>query len=252
MITSATNINITQAKKLLQKKYRDEYGLFVIEGAKLAREALDRNVAIKYFILDVAANESCASLANESGMPVFSVQSNVFKSLTDSVTPQGIIAVAAKPETTLRSPKGKCLILEKLQDPTNVGAILRTAAATGYNEAYLIDCADAFSPKSIRCGMSSQFCLDIFEGDFEEIFDAVSKTCAVVCADMDGKDIFDENTKIPAKHALLLGSEGKGVSAAAKQKSDFTVSIPMQNKMESLNVSVSAGILMYVLTNKCK
>lgn len=144
----------------------------------------------------------------------------------------------------LSSPEGKCLLLDGLQDPANVGAVLRTAAASGYDDVYLCGCADPFSAKSLRAGMSAQYVLNIFEGEREKILDLLS-CCQLVCADMSGENVFTAD--IAEKHALVLGSEGGGVSSAARMRCEKTVSIPMKNNMESLNVAVSAGILMYLM-----
>ena len=176
--------------------------------------------------------------------PCFVADDRIFGKLCDTVTNQGVLAVVRREKKELSSPEGKCLLLDGLQDPANVGAVLRTAAASGYDDVYLCGCADPFSAKSLRAGMSAQYVLNIFEGEREKILDLLS-CCQLVCADMSGENVFTAD--IAEKHALVLGSEGGGVSSAARMRCEKTVSIPMKNNMESLNVAVSAGILMYLM-----
>ena len=248
MNTSSNNQNILLAKKLLQKKYRDLEGKYLAEGAKLVSEALLRNQKIDYLVVcdkQISKYEHLLCKAK-----YYSVDEKTFKSLTDTVTNQGILAVICKPDLPLSRPAKNALILDRVQDPSNVGAILRTAAASGYDDVYMIECADAYSPKSIRAGMSSQFCLNIYTGTQEEIISTVKENCTLICADMDGEDVFSCN--VTGNHALLLGNEGSGVQEQLKAICDKTITIPMANGMESLNVAVSASILMYLLSFKNK
>ena len=246
MVISANNSKILNAKKLLQKKYRDEYGKYLIEGIKLVSEAFLRNQKIDYIIVKEDCFDKYKSFLNDKTFLV--VDAKTFKSLTDAVNDQGILAVAEKPNTKLDSPKQKCLILENIQNPSNMGAILRTAAATGYNTVYTVDCTDPYSPKCMRSGMSAQFCIDIMSGSIQNVFDAVKQKCRVLCADMRGEDIF--SAYIEPFHALLFGNEGSGVSEYAFKNCDYAISLPMQNRLESLNVAVSAGIIMYTINYK--
>jgi len=246
MNVSEHNKNIVLAKKLLQKKYRDLEGKYLVEGAKLVKEVLAKNHKVDYLIVrEDCVNKYCDILCQAE---YFVVSLKTMETLVDTVTNQGILAVVNKPISSMRAPLSNALVLECVQDPTNVGAILRTAAALGYNDVYMIQCADPYSPKSIRTGMSSQFRLNIFEGTADEVLYFVKQTCLLVCADMGGEDVCSCN--VLTQHAILFGNEGNGVSDYLKQYCDKIVAIPMQNEMESLNVSVSAGILMYSLSSK--
>lgn len=248
MITSANNSKIVYAKKLLQKKYRDELGKYLIEGIKLVSEAFCRNQKVDYIIVKEDNLDKYNSFLQDKTF--FVVDAKTFKSLTDAVNDQGILAVVFKPEIKLSLPTQKCLILENIQDPLNMGAILRTAAATGYNNVYTIDCADPYSPKCMRAGMSAQFCLSIMSGAAQEVFKLVKQKCKILCADMKGEDIF--TAKIETIHALLFGNEGSGVSEFALSNCDKLISLPMQNNLESLNVAVSAGVIMYTINYKSR
>ena len=245
MNTSANNKNIVLAKKLLQKKYRDLEKKYLVEGAKLVREVFSCNQSVDFLV--VSENDFDKYTDILDGKKFFTVDERTFSTLTDTVTDQGILAVVNKPSLPLRSPESNALVLDRLQDPSNVGAILRTAAAAGYNDVYMVECADPYSPKCIRAGLSSQFRLNIFSASAEEILAEIKGNCPLICADMDGENVFDCGRF--GRHALVLGNEGGGVGEIFRSVCDKTVSLPMSNGVESLNVAVSAGILMYLLTN---
>ena len=147
----------------------------------------------------------------------------------------------------MQPPQGRCLLLDGLQDPANVGAIIRTAVAAGYEDVYLAGCADPFSPKSVRASMSGVFFARIMQGTQEEILSAIAGM-SVIAADMGGEDVF--SYVAPEKFCLAVGSEGSGLSALVRGRADVTVRIPMDARTESLNAAVSAGILMYALRTK--
>ena len=173
------------------------------------------------------------------------VSDDVFRYLSDEKTPQGILCRVRIPDTGLRSPKGRCLLLDGVADPGNVGTILRTANAAGYDRVYLTEqCADPFSPKSVRASMSGVFFTEICRGDRAEIL-ALMEGFPVVIADMGGVDVF--SFAPPKDFVLVIGNEANGVSNEVKSAAVHTVKIPMRNTQESLNAAVSAGIIMYVL-----
>ena len=159
-------------------------------------------------------------------------------------TPQGIAAEVAIPLRSVQPPQGRCLLLDGLQDPANVGAIIRTAVAAGYEDIYLAGCADPFSPKSVRASMSGVFFARIMQGTQEEILSAIAGM-PVIAADMGGEDVFSFTP--PEKFVLCIGSEGNGLSEPVRARAAHTVRIPMGERTESLNAAVSAGILMYEL-----
>ena len=176
--------------------------------------------------------------------PCFVADDRIFGELCDTVTNQGVLAVVRREKKELSSPEGKCLLLDGLQDPANVGAVLRTAAASGYDDVYLCGCADTFSAKSLRAGMSAQYVLNIFEGEREKYsicFPAVSLYAPICRA----------KTYLPPtlRKSTRWFSAAKAAASAAPRVcgAKKTVSIPMKNNMESLNVAVSAGILMYLM-----
>ena len=243
MISSKQNTLIKEIRSLKDKKFRDKLGVFVLEGVKPVKEGVDFNLPIREIVL---TEKNYGDFAN-CNYKIEVVSEEVFKSISEEKTPQGVLAVVFKGENKLSSPKGACLLLDGVSDPNNVGAIIRTAVASGYNDIYLTNaCADAYSQKSVRCSMSGVFRANIMRADVQDILSVIN--LPIVVADMNGQNVFDIQLDKPI--CLVIGSEGNGVSDFVKNKADLTVKIPMENNMESLNASVSAGILMYALRKK--
>jgi TrmH family RNA methyltransferase len=136
--------------------------------------------------------------------------------------------------------------LDNLQDPGNLGTIIRTANAAGIEDIYLINCVDPYSPKCVRASMSGIFFVNIYEGEKKEVLNAVSSV-PLICADMNGENIFSFTP--PEKFCLCIGNEGGGISEEVKRAAAYTIRIPMRTTCESLNAAVSAGIAMYELCN---
>lgn len=241
MITSRQNALVKEIRALKDKKVRDESGLFVIEGVKTVKEALECGVSVK----NVVCTEKGLSLIGLAESAVTLVTDDVFKSISDEVTPQGVIATAYKPVYPLSPPEGDSILLDGVSDPKNVGAIIRTAAAAGYKDLYLVNAADPFSPKAVRASMSGIYKVRTHTCTIEEAFSIIN--AEFIVADMRGENAFA--FKPSGSFCLVIGNEGNGVSPAVKNAVKTAVSIPMQNGTESLNAAVSAGILMYALKN---
>ena len=176
------------------------------------------------------------------------VSDDVFRFLSDEKTPQGILCRVKIPTRTLRAPQGKCLFLDGVSDPGNLGTIIRTANAAGYQEIYLTDeCADPYSPKSVRASMSGVFFTTLYRSTRKEILSALSGTPMIV-ADMGGENVF--SFRAPEKFALAIGNEANGISEETFQNAAYTVKIPMMATQESLNAAISAGIIMYELNKE--
>lgn len=247
MITSRQNDRIKEVKSLFQKKYRDQKGLYIVEGVKMVAEAIDKGLSIK----SIFATENGYSLLKDrvnTSIEIQLVSDNVFTAISDEVTPQGVIAIIEKPQNIFFIAEKSCLLLDGVADPKNVGAIIRTAAASGYTEIYTLNCADAYSPKSVRASMSGIFAVKTY--NLEDVNELLKINLPLVIADMKGENAFDSDIK--ERFCLVIGNEGHGVSQQVRKMARHTVSIPMQNGIESLNASVSAGILMYALKSKIK
>ena len=228
IITSCDNPKVTEVVKLADKKYRKAFSRYVIEGARLVADA------VKYGA-EIAA---VYAYANQTV-----VSDRVFAKMSDTVNSQGILAVVDKPAQDCRLPNGNCLVLDGLQDPGNVGTLLRTAVACGFGDVYAVNCVDIYSPKVLRSAMSAHFCLSLHEsGNLAEVFERLDEYDIVAC-DMDGESAFKR--KFGGKIALVLGNEGNGLSDYSKTHADSVVSLPMANGFESLNVAVAGSVIMY-------
>ncbi len=245
MITSKQNALIKEIRSLSDKKFRDSLNLYIIEGVKTVKEVLDFGLTVKV----VVGTEKALNALGQISAKCELVTDELFKYISSEVTPQGVVAVVEKPSVKIEKPNGNCLFLDGVSNPANVGAILRTAVASGYSEIYMTDdSADAYSPKSVKSSMSGVFRLKIMRGQRQELLSAIN--LPIIVADMGGENVFD--VKLHSKFCLVIGNEGNGVSPELKLKADKTVSIPMLGGMESLNAAVSAGILMYNLNSLLK
>lgn len=244
ILTSKNNPLVKETAALKEKKARKELGMFLVEGRKMAAECLKSD-----FELDrVFVSEGYAGKLPFAEALIVRVSDEVFRFLSDEKTPQGILCRVKLPVRPLAPPKGKCLLLDGVADPGNVGTIVRTANAAGYEEIYLTEeCADPYSPKSVRASMSGVFFTKLYRAPRSEILSVLSDT-PILVADMDGENVF--SFRAPERFALAIGNEANGISEAVASAAAHTVRIPMQSTQESLNAAVSAGIIMYVLTNK--
>ena len=242
MIISKQNALVKEIRSLADKKFRDKLGVYVVEGIKPVKEAIELSLPIR----NVVGTENGLKNINAQGFNVEEVSQAVFDYISEEKSPQGVLAVIFKPKNQIEKPEGHCLLLDGVSDPSNVGAIIRTAAASGFNHVYMTDdSADPYSQKAVRSSMSGIFRIKVARGAIDQLLNAID--LPLVVADMGGKDVFTDAVK--CKCCLVIGNEGRGVSRAIKEKADYIVSIPMQNGVESLNAAVSAGILMYALKN---
>lgn len=235
IIQSRTNPKVKAMAALKDKKFRRLRGEYLVEGVKMVDECLSAGCKV----ISVMCTEEYAQRFAAADI----VSREVFAAVSDEKSPQGVLASVELPQTRLRPPKGRCLLLDGLQDPGNVGTIVRTANAAGYTDLYLINCADPFSPKAVRASMSGVFFVNIMQGNEEEVL-SVLRGIPLVCADMDGESAYDFAP--PPVFCLCIGSEGSGLGNAVRAAADHVVGLPMRPTCESLNAAVSAGILMYL------
>ena len=243
-ITSVNNNRIIMYSKLLDKKYRDEYNLFLLENYKLIVEALNRNNEIECIIINEQTQDKFSKLIEKYNDKIIIATNAVFAKLSDTTTSQGIIAVCkTKPQSNINSFDGKTLVLDKIQDAGNMGTILRSALGFGFNNIVLIDCVDIYNPKVIRSSGGSIFLLNITNISENELLFCIKRgNFAVFAADMDGENLYDIKT-IPNNLMLIIGNEGQGIRDTIIEQSS-SVSIPMAKSLESLNAAVSASIIM--------
>lgn len=238
IISSKDNALIKKVSSLSDKKYRKLYGQFIVESVKAVDECIkaDMDVEVILCTQDLAPNYPKAQVVTDA----------VFSKISTEKSPQGVLAVVNIPHKNLCAPKGDCLLLDRLQDPGNLGTIIRTANAAGYEDMYLINCTDAYSPKAVRASMGGVFNVNLYEGSLEEVLNVIDGV-QILSADMDGEDVFSFVPK--GKYCLCIGNEGNGLSDEVITRSDNTVKIPMRGSCESLNAAISAAIAMYALKN---
>ena len=249
MITSSQNSKIKLVRALLGRaKERREAGAFVVEGVRLVEEAVNSDWKFQLALYDESLNERGKSQVERltaRGVDVETVSESLMKSLSETETPQGILAVLSDSRLPIPDTPNFLLIPDQIRDPGNLGTLLRTAAATGV-QAVLIppETTDAFAPKIVRSGMGAHFQLPIHSMTWEEIRQASkSANLHVYLANMDGKSCWETDLRLPL--ALVIGGEAEGASEEARKLANQQISIPMMGKMESLNAGVAGSMLMF-------
>ena len=239
VIKSADNRTVKHIAKLKDKKYRDEYNEFFAEGYK---NVLDTVKARPELIKSLVFSESAYSEFGEkfADFNTIVLADYVFDKITDTKSGQGVLAVIEKPQSS--APKSDCcILLDRVRDPGNVGTILRTAVACGY-DVVLNNCADVYSPKVIRSAMSAAVKCNI---GIDISPDEIKKAgYSLIVADMKGDSVFDASRQ--DKYCIVVGNEAEGVSEDVKAQADKLLSLPQSN-MESLNAAVAAAVMMFVL-----
>lgn len=244
IITSKANSVVKNAKKLHQKKYRKS--AYLIEGWHLFEEAVQTGVTIE----KIFALESYREQLVAFPQTVW-VSEDILLDLADSQTPQGIVAVVQKEEVEQTDfSQGKFLFLEDVQDPGNVGTIIRTADAAGFTGVIVSDkSADIYSLKTLRSMQGSHFHLPIYRMSSQALLKETKETDIPVLATTLSKDSVDYRELVPIENfVLVMGNEGQGISPLMAESADQLVHISMKGKAESLNVAVAAGILIFHLS----
>lgn len=253
MITSKNNQKVKKVRKLLDSvKERRERKLFVVEGKRLVKEAPAE------WVEELFVSESFYAFGKTDLSPYKSVEvlkDDVFKSLSDTVHPQGILAVVKQPEYLLKGLRDDhandtctILLLDDIQDPGNLGTMFRTAEAAGVSGIIMSNgCADIFNPKAIRSTMGSIYRVPFI---VDELVPAIENL------KMDGFGVYGaaleeavpfREVDYPAHRAIVIGNEGKGISTSVLNSVSGRIKIPMKGQVESLNAAVSCAVLLFYL-----
>ena len=254
-ISSISNPLIKETYDLHSKKYRTERSAFIVEGTRCVEEALASGWEIENIFYDESVNSArtreTAEKAEKEGVAVFAVTPEVMKKLSDTETPQGILATVRRSSVDLTGftdrEDGLILIVDEIRDPGNLGTIIRTADAAGITAAVLLaGCADLYAPKTVRATMGSLFHLPlVVNQDKEELITWCRKNdWQIVASSLSGADSIYEFAQ-PKRCALILGNEASGVSSPLLAAADHKVFVPMRGTAESLNVAVAAGIILF-------
>lgn len=243
MITSTSNELIVSLSKLQMKKHRESEAKFLVPTPKLIKEALNEGF-LPVLLLKTQECEFC--LNNEIRCEI--VSENVLKKLCGDYFTQGCVAVFEIMKSS-EIKDGNFIVLDRIQDPGNVGAILRSALGANFLNVYLIDSADIYDLKTLRASMGAVFHLNIVRINEEDIIKKLTiQNKKLISLDMKGENVFE--TSFDEGVGFVVGNEGRGVSQALKDFCSQSVSIPMNNKLESLNAAVSASIVMYQVFSK--
>ncbi len=250
-IESRSNETVKRVKSLSAAKNRQALGLHLIEGRKLLQEALSSRIPVReaFFeesVIEALFEEHTALVAG--GTNVYTVTRPVLEAMCDTLTPQGVCAAAETPGFITSFPAGMLVALDTVQDPGNLGTIIRTADAMGASALLFSDgCADPYSPKALRAAMGSTYHVPLWKGGLYEALQALKQDgYTLLCGHLDGSET------LPApgeKCVIVIGNEGNGVSEKIAALCTL-VKLPMYGRAESLNASMAAGLLMYEVAGR--
>lgn len=245
-ITSRQNPLIARLRKLgTDKKTRRAEGAFLCEGTKLVEEALKWGAQVETLV--VAEGTQPPSQMPE-GVRLVEVPADVLKSASTVDTPQGMLAVCRTPDLTPPETltPGRYLVLDGVQDPGNVGTVWRTADAFGAEGLILLPgCAEPFAPKTVRATMGACFRLPVWELTLEELTGLLDRAGLPLYATALREDTADLRQADLERAAVVIGSEGRGVSSQVLAACQATLKIPMRERCESLNAAVAAAIVLW-------
>ena len=250
MITSTENNRIKEARSLQRKRQRLAAGRCLLEGLRLVEDAWRAGAHPEriFFVPEAAANPALDALVAEisaAGVESLACTPQVFQSLADTVTPQGIAAVLPLPNLPLPVQPGLVLILDGIGDPGNAGTLLRTAEAAGVDLVLLApQTVDVFNPKVLRAGMGAHFRLPLRTcADWDEVKSYLDPAWPIFVAEANSELIYDQvNWTQPA--VLILGSEAGGPSSTARQIGR-PLAIPMRGDTESLNAAIAGAVILF-------
>ncbi|WP_138415412.1 TrmH family RNA methyltransferase [Aquibacillus sediminis] len=245
MITSVQNNKVKQWNKLKKRKDRNNTKTFLVEGYHLIQEAINSN----WHLQEVIIQEGATVPDWLADYELTYVSDHVLKAITDTKTPQGIAAVVE-----MKQPEwadfNQLLLVDAVQDPGNLGTMIRTADAAGFDGVVLGEgTVDLFNDKVVRATQGSLFHLPIFQASLEEkMVTLQDQGFEIWAATLEGAKPYP-SLHVPDKVALIVGNEGAGIASSIVQSADQKVHIPIYGAAESLNVSVATGILLYHLAS---
>lgn len=260
MITSLQNPMVKHITALQQRKTRAEAGEFVVEGWRFAGEALARGAKVKqaFFCPELVRPEGKALLErfHQAGIMLEEVDERVLRKLSATEEPQGILALIQKPEFSWSdvrlNARSVLLIIDGLQDPGNLGTILRTALAAGVNTVLLTKgTVDPYNPKALRSTMGAIFSLTILPNlESEDIAGFCREnSLPLVVGDISG-DILYRKAHLPLPLALVVGNEGSGPDRFFRDSAQQRLTIPMAAGVESLNVATATAIMLFEIVRQ--
>ena len=244
VITSRQNPLLQKLRKLNgSNSFRRQQGLFVCEGPKLLEEAVKWGVSI-----ETVVKEPEFELPQGLSCRVVETPYEVLRSVTDTVTPQQVLFTCRLPDTALpnKLEKGRYLVLDGVQDLGNLGTVWRTADAFGAAGLLLTGpCGEPFAPKAVRASMGACFRLPVWRGEREVVAGLLKRSGVPLYATALQEDTEDVRKADLSQAAVVIGSEGKGISEEMLSLCEKTLKIPMEEKCESLNAAVAAAVVLW-------
>lgn len=239
VITSLENKKIKNLAKLLNKKYRDQENMFLVEGEHLVIEANNAGCLMEVI--------KCEDYELDFDVSTTIVTYDVIKKLSNTLNPQKVIGVCKKLEET--DIGNKVLILEDIQDPGNLGTIIRSSVAFGIDTIILSNnTVDMYNDKVLRSSEGMLFHINIIRDDINNVIDKLHKDgYQIYGTKVDGGTEL-KNVSFSEKCAIIMGNEGAGVSSSILDKCDKYIYIPMDNNCESLNVGVATSVILYEMS----
>ena len=242
MITSKDNGLMKLCNQVKNKKYSRENKLCLIETIKVVSELYLKDLVTHIFV----TQEKYDLVKNYTKAKIEVISDSLINYISDSSSSDGVFALCKIPDNTDIN-YSKCIVLDNIQDPANIGAIIRSACAFGFKTILAVNSVYPYSYKCIRSSMGYIFDVNYIETTYNDLNHIKNdNNILFISADMDG-EIVDTKMDLKNNIALVIGNEGQGISRNIEQLSDKKVAIAMDNGVESLNASVSAGILMYLL-----
>lgn len=251
LITSKDNETIKHIRKLKEKKYRDEYGEYIVEGIKLINEAIEEKQNVKTIIVCDNCNKEALnqnSMYEVAKLDCIYVDEKVFNTITEVKNPQGILAVVEKQnkEKQINFNEDIIVVLDDIQDPGNLGTILRTVDSVGLSQIIVSKkSGDIYNSKVVRSTMGAIFRLNVIESENlnSTIKEIKKRKFNIISTSLNtDKSLYDITLN---KSVIVIGNEANGVSKEIQDLSDIKIKIPMLGKTESLNASVATGVVLY-------
>lgn len=255
MITSSSNDRIKNIRKLRIRKYRDETGLFFIEGSRIVFEAIQQKSSIRELLYTSQYRKSqigkqILENAEKTQISCLELSEEVFQTISQKDNPQGIGAVIVQKwedfEDLSYNLSGVWVGLVEIADPGNLGTIIRTCDATGARGIILIgNCTDPYDPTALRASMGGVFTRKLVKMDTEDFTQWVRKAQVTVVGTSDAANDDYREFRYPESMILLMGSEREGLTDELQRICETAVSLPMEGSCDSLNLAVATGVVLY-------
>lgn len=245
IIKSLQNEQIKMFAKLKEKKYRDETGLFIVEGDHLVRMANEAKCLVTLLVADEDL-ENYLDIINEENTII--VTESIINKLSFTKSPQNIIGIA-KQNTYDKKDVNRVLVLDSLQDPGNVGTLIRSALAFNYDKVYVSESTvDIYNEKVVRASQGAIFKINVVKKELNQIYRILKMNdFQIIVTSLTNNSVFLKDLKPKEKFAIVLGNEGNGVTEVSLKNATDVVKIRMSDKIDSLNVAVAGSIVMYNL-----